>query len=222
MKRRIILAGATGLVGGYAADFLIKAGHDVHCIMRRERENLPAGARQIVAPTDAWPELVYETKADVAISCLGTTMRIAGSKQAFAAIDFDLVTAFAGAAKHGGAHHFIGVSSVGAGHDSSNFYLSTKGKAEKVIGALGFARTDIMRPGLLRGDRSGNQSGNVRYGEQFGVLLSPLTDMLLMGTLSRYRSISAETVGRAIAALASQEGHGAFIHENSAMLTLAL
>jgi uncharacterized protein YbjT (DUF2867 family) len=221
MKRRIILAGATGLIGGHVADFLTKAGHDVYCIMRRTHENLPAGACQIVAPTDAWPELVHETKADVAISCLGTTMRIAGSKPAFAAIDFELVSAFASAAKNGGAQHFIGVSSVGAGHDSSNFYLSTKGKAEKAIGALDFARTDIMRPGLLRGDRSGDRGGNVRYGEQFGVLLSPFTDMLLMGSLSRYRSISAETVGRAIAALVSQDGGGAFIHENSAMLTLA-
>lgn len=218
MKRRIILAGATGLVGGHAADFLIKAGHDVHCIMRRECENLPAGVQRIVAPAGEWFELVHETKADVAISCLGTTMRIAGSKPAFAAIDFDLVIAFAAAAKQGGAHHFIGVSSVGAGHDSSNFYLSTKGKAERAIGALGFARTDMIRPGLLRGDRI----GDVRYGEQFGVLLSPLTDMLLMGSLSRYRSIRAETIGSAIAALVSQDGHGAFIHENSAIIDLAV
>jgi uncharacterized protein YbjT (DUF2867 family) len=217
MNRRIILAGATGLIGGHAVRILLDAGHDVSCIMRRKDENLASAAHQIIAATEQWPERVCEVGADVAISCLGTTMRDAGSKAAFAAVDLELVTSFAAAAKAGGASHFISVSSVGADMGSSNFYLATKGKAEAKLAALGFARFDIMQPGLLRGDRD----GPVRFGEQIGVLLSPLTDMLMMGSLARYRSISAENVARAIAALASAEGQGRFFHQNPAIEHLA-
>ncbi len=217
MKRRIILAGATGLVGRSAARMLSEAGHDVHCIMRRADDSLPPLVRQIVAPTQEWADLVRGVRADVAISCLGTTMRDAGSKEAFAAVDLSLVLAFATVAKQAGAENFIAVSSVGASESSNNFYLATKGKAEAQVQALGFARCDFLRPGLLRGERSANR----RYGEHIGLMLSPLTDMLLMGSFARYRSIPAETVARAIAALAAENGQGKFIHENSAIERLA-
>ncbi len=217
MKHQIVLAGATGLIGGHAVRILLNAGHEVSCIMRCKDDNLPSNANQIVAVTEQWPWRVCEVGADVAISCVGTTMRDAGSKAAFAAVDLDLVAAFAAAAKEGGATHFVSVSSVGADQSSRNFYLATKGKAEAHIGALGFARTDIMRPGLLRG----NRGGPVRYGEQIGMMLSPLTDMLMLGSLARYRSISAENVARAIAALTGEQKKGNFIHENSAIERLA-
>ena len=221
MPRRIILAGATGLIGGAAARLLTNAGHDVHCILRRNDSRMPPSVHQIVAQADQWPDLVSDVGAQVAVSCLGTTMRDAGSKQAFAAIDLELVTAFAAAARQAGAEHFIGISSVGANPQSPGFYLATKGKAEAQVTKLGFVRTDFMRPGLLRG----NRGGAVRFGEQIGILISPLTDMLLMGSLARYRSISADTVALAIEALvtayACTNTQGNFIHENEAIEQLA-
>jgi uncharacterized protein YbjT (DUF2867 family) len=217
MNRRIILAGASGLIGGQVAQLLSAAGHDVYCVLRRDSNKLPRNVHQIVGGTPDWPALIRETGADVAISCLGTTMRDAGSKAAFAAVDLDLVTRIAAAAKDSGASHFISVSSVGAGPNSRNFYLSTKGRAEAQIAALGFTRTDIMRPGLLRG----NRGGPVRFGEQIGTMLSPLTDKLMIGSLARYRSIPAENVARAIVSLTKEGGQGNFIHENSAIERLA-
>jgi uncharacterized protein YbjT (DUF2867 family) len=217
LKRHVILAGATGLIGGHVVRFLVDAGHDVTCILRRPNDHLPKAARQIVADIEQWPDCIAMEKPDVAISCLGTTMRDAGSKAAFAAVDLDLVTAFATAAKQSGAGHFIAVSSVGADHASSNFYLATKGKAELQIGALGFTRTDFIRPGLLRG----NRGGPPRIGEQAGILLSPLFDMLMMGALSRYRSIDAKTVAQAITTLCTKGGQGSFIHENRMIIGLA-
>ncbi len=216
MGKKIILVGASGLTGSAATILLIEAGYDVHIIVRREMAAI-AGASMHVAATEDWPNIVSNIKADIAISCLGTTIRTAGSQAAFAAIDLDLVCAFAYAAKTSGADHFIGISSVGASAVSSNFYLKTKGQMEAAIFQTGFAQTDILRPGLLRGERS----GTTRYGEQLGMMLSPFTDMLLWGPLQRYRSIAAHDVAAAICTLAGRPGARSEIHENDAILASA-
>jgi uncharacterized protein YbjT (DUF2867 family) len=217
MRTRIILAGASGLVGKRAAALLAGKEYDLHLVTRRKIDDAPKQATQHIAPPGEWSDLVVAIKPQTAISCLGTTMRAAGSKEAFFAVDYELVIKFAVAAKAGGAKHFISVSSAGADPDSSNFYLQTKGKAEAAITSLGFDRTDMMRPGLLRGDRA----GSMRYGERIGILLSPFVDMLLMGPLSRYASIESEKVAAAIANLAETNDKGDFINENNAINTLA-
>ncbi len=214
---KIILAGATGLVGGQLVKLLSKSPHELHIIGRRHVDSLSDSVHQHVAQTPEWPDIVAAAKADVAISCLGTTMKVAGSKAAFAAVDLDLVLTFARAAKQGGARQMMTVSSAMAMAGSNNFYLKTKGQAEQGIAALGFDRVDFMRPGLLRGERS----GPARTGESLGILISPLTDMLLMGSLRKYRSISADTVAKAMANLVGAPGQGRFIHENDAILSLA-
>jgi uncharacterized protein YbjT (DUF2867 family) len=217
MMAKVILAGATGLVGRGLANLLSGSTHEVHVIGRRKVDGLPDTTLQHISPTSAWPDLIALIKADVAISCLGTTMKQAGSKGAFAAVDLDLVLEFARAAKQGGAEQMISASSTMAAPDSNSFYLKTKGQAEQGIVDMKFRRVDFMRPGLLRG----NRDGSIRPGEMMGMLISPLTDMLLMGGLRKYRSISAENVARAMANLVDAQDHGRFIHENDAILSLA-
>lgn len=214
---KILLVGATGLVGAAAAKAIISAGHELHILSRRPVENAPKRANIIIASPEIWPGHIAEIQPDCAISCLGTTMRIAGSRQAFAHVDLDLVLLVAAAAKKAGARQFISVSSGHANASSSNFYLQTKGKAEQGIVELGFDRTDIMRPGLLRGDRG----GPVRYAERIGLLFSPLADLLLQGPLREYRSIHANIVAAAIAKLIGEHDAGHFIHGNIAMHHLA-
>jgi uncharacterized protein YbjT (DUF2867 family) len=216
LKKRVILVGASGLVGSAAAPILARAGFDVHAVMRAGTPSV-TGVTGHVAAIEQWPGIIAEIGADIAVSCLGTTIRIAGSKAAFAAVDHDLVKSFAVAAKASGANHFIAISSVGAHVQSSNFYLQTKGQMEQSVADIGFDRADFVRPGLLRGDRSGLP----RYGEQFGKLISPLTDMLLLGPLQRYRSVAAADVAAAICELAKTSKSGKFTHENREIGELA-
>lgn len=215
---RILLAGATGLVGSQVLGRLVKrsGNPEIHVIARRPFEDVPPNMRQHIADTADWPAEIAKIGPDVAISCLGTTIKTAGSKAAFAAVDLDLVVAVATAAKTTGARHMITVSSVGASPNASNFYLSTKGKAEQGLRALGFDRLDILRPGLLRGNRQES-----RTGEALGIILSPFTDALMHGPLRSYRSIDSATVASAIASLAVGGGQGEFIHENDAIAALA-
>lgn len=211
----ILLAGATGLVGGQAAQLL--AAGTLHTVGRRRNEALPASVIQHVGPVEEWPGLIAPLKADTAICALGTTIRQAGSQTAFRAVDHDAALAFARAALAAGARHFLLVSSVGAVAGSSNFYLRTKGATEEAVSGLGFARVDMLRPGLLRGDRQ----GPFRLGEALAMMASPLTDLITPRSFDRYRSIAAAQVARAIAVLAGETAPGRFLHHNREMLQLA-
>jgi uncharacterized protein YbjT (DUF2867 family) len=104
------------------------------------------------------------------------------------------------------------VSSVGADPTSANFYLRLKGETERDVVAVGFARVDIIRPGLLLGDRR-----EFRPAERFAALLAPVVNPLLVGPLARYRAIRAEAVAGAIARLAGAKGRGTIVHEGVAL-----
>jgi uncharacterized protein YbjT (DUF2867 family) len=216
--KQIVIAGATGLIGRQVAEELAGLdGIDLHALLRRKADELPPNVHQHVAPSADWPSLVGALRPDVAICCLGTTIRVAGSKAAFRAVDHDLILTFAKAARVAGAQHMIAVSSVGASAQSSNFYLKTKGETEEGLRALGFDRVDILRPGLLTG---GNRPDS-RPGEAIGILLSPLTDLLMMGPLAKYQSTPSAKVAQAIVTLALAGGHGTYSHENESIRALA-
>jgi uncharacterized protein YbjT (DUF2867 family) len=203
----IILAGASGLIGGLLAARL--KGQVLTAIGRRAVEGI---SDQRIAPVAEWPALVTALKPEIAISTLGTTIRAAGSQAAFAAIDHDAVVAFAHAAKEAGARQFLMVSSAGAG--GASFYLKTKGRAEVSVRALGFARVDIFRPGLLLGDRG----GPARPVEQLFAALSPITNALTPRAFDQYRAIKADDVAAAMARVIGAAEDGVFIHHNREML----
>ncbi|MBR2174365.1 NAD-dependent dehydratase [Sphingopyxis sp.] len=210
-----LIVGATGLIGRAVIECF--GFHPVTVLARREVEGLAAQHKRLVAPPERWPDIIAAERPAVLICCLGTTIRQAGSQAAFRAVDHDLVLAAARGARAGGTPHMISVSSVGAAAKSRNFYLRTKGETEDDLRALGFDRLDLIRPGLLRGDRPGPQ----RLGEGIATIAAPLTDALLHGSFRRYRSISGNSVAAAIVALAGQGGSGVHIHENDAIRALA-
>ncbi|WP_188235675.1 NAD-dependent dehydratase [Sphingopyxis sp. LK2115] len=210
-----LIVGATGMVGRAVIECFGPATLTI--LSRRDADRLAPHHKQVVAPPDRWSDIIVAERPAVLICCLGTTIREAGSQAAFRAVDHDLVLAAAEGARAGGARQMIAVSSVGASANSGNFYLRTKGETERDLIALGFDRLDLVRPGLLRGDRRGPP----RLGEGLATIAAPLTDALLHGRLRRYRSISATDVAAAIARLAAQGGSGVHIHENDAIRALA-
>ena len=217
MSRKIVIAGGSGLVGKQAAEMLARAGFAVHLVSRRPSASLAPNIQEHVAPTDDWPAIVARLKPDVAISGLGTTIRTAGSRDAFRAVDHDLVLAFAKASHDAGARHFITISSVGAMPASSSFYLRTKAEMEQGLRNIGFQRLDIMRPSLL----TGGQRDDRRPGETLGIWLSPFVDILMVGPMQKFASTPSGKVAKAIANLAKPGDDGVFIHENESINTLA-
>jgi uncharacterized protein YbjT (DUF2867 family) len=80
MARKIMLIGASGLVGRLSVERLIRNGHDVRTLARR---STGTGGNEIVAPPADWPALTRSLSGEVAICAIGTTMRAAGSQAAF-------------------------------------------------------------------------------------------------------------------------------------------
>lgn len=209
---RILLAGATGLTGSAVLKLLAGAGAEVITIGRRQ----PAGSAHHI--TTDFSSLVPSAipQVDVAISCLGTTIKNAGSEEAFFAVDYGYVRILADAAMLRGASAMILQSSVGANAESGAFYLRTKGQIERYLRTLPFYSLALMRPSLLLGERAEG-----RPGEQIGAALSPIVSPLMIGSLARYKSIPSATVAAAMAQWAMAPRPGTHIIEYRRMIELA-
>lgn len=214
----LIIAGASGLVGNHFIRQAAQMSHidSIFSIGRNEVANMPSGAIHYKAPSDQWDNIIRDIGADIACSCLGTTIKKAGSQEAFAAVDLELVNSFFKASKEAGARHAIAISSTMANAAAKHFYLRTKGQAELAIKTLKFDRTDIIRPGLLKGERV----DDYRLGERAAIIASPLMDILLQGKYRKYRSIPAEDVAKAAALLSAKSAIGFHVHENDEILKL--
>lgn len=227
MAEAILLAGATGLVGRHVLQRIARdpalAAHTV-AIARRAPKS--AGVRVVLAPLEdaaADATLAAQLRAALAgeplgtfVSCLGTTIATAGSRDAFAAVDHALVLRLARIAHAFGATHAILVSSVGADERSRNFYLRTKGRIERDLERVGFERLDALRPGLLLGERD-----EQRKGEAIARRVMPALGAVLAGPLRRYRGIAASEVASAVVALLGERHEGTFVHEYDALRRLA-
>lgn len=211
----VLIVGATGMIG----QAVVAAYEDrgITIVTRRPVEGLAPHHVERVAPPEQWSDIITAERPDVFICCLGTTIRQAGSQAAFRAVDHDLILAAAGGAQRCGTRQMIVVSSVGASAKAGNFYLRTKGETEDGLRALEFERLDLIRPGLL----IGNRPGPPRLGEGLATIAAPLADALLHGSFRRYRSIPGATVAAAIVNLAGRRGSGVYIHENDAIRALA-
>jgi uncharacterized protein YbjT (DUF2867 family) len=217
---RILLAGATGLVGTRIMEAAVGRGELRLVALTRREAPMPPGARMemLVADPQGWDEAVAQIAPDAAICALGTTWRKAGRDEAaFRAVDEELVLRVARAALTAGVRNFVFVSSVGADPQSKAFYLRLKGQVEDRLRKLGFRRLDILRPGLLRGPRKGDR----RLAERAGILVSPLANLLLHGSRHPYRAIDARFVARASLQCAGEKAGGAFVHEYDAIRRLA-
>ncbi|ANU07521.1 NAD(P)H-binding protein [Paraurantiacibacter namhicola] len=210
---RLLVVGATGLVGGRAIEEAQRL-REFHLLALSRRElGLPLGTRIEVLLADPanWPSAIAQLQPDVVICALGTTWAKSGQDEAaFRAVDQYLVLAVAKAAKAAGAQRFVLVSSVGADLATSNFYLRVKGEVERDIGKVGFDRLTILRPGLLRGPRGGER----RVLERLGIILSPLTNLFLHGQYRKYRSIDGRVVARAALQACLDKRKGRFVLEN--------
>lgn len=213
-----LLAGATGAVGAALLEILLARadGSSVFAVGRRPPPRQHARLEWLQAELEDLEEALLGRRFDTAFCCLGTTMKRAGSQDAFRAVDLDGVTAFARAAHAGGAGFFGLVSAAGADPQSRNFYLRTKGEAEAAVEALDFPGLAIMQPGLLRGERE-----EFRAGERLGQAAAPLLDRVLLGPLARYRSVAIGTVAAALEVAARRQAPGVHRYDSPAIEALA-
>jgi uncharacterized protein YbjT (DUF2867 family) len=195
-SKTALLAGANGLTGSLLLDALLQAP-DVGRVVALSRRPLPRAHPRLANRIVQFEQLESQLKGqrcDVALCCLGTTLRKAGSQEAFRAVDLDCVLSFARVALAAGARRFIVISSVAADPASKNFYLRTKGEMEAGLQALQLPALDIMQPSLLLG----GSRGEVRPLELAASLIVPLVNPLLRGNWISWRGIPARVVAQAM------------------------
>ncbi len=194
LPRSVLIAGASGLVGrhileGLLADDSVGA---VHSLGRRELGVTHSKLTQHrVDFSRALPALPSVGEAFVA---LGTTIKVAGSQEAFRAVDYDAVLAVAKAARAAGATRLGVVSAMGADPHSRLFYNRVKGEMEQALSALAFDTLVIARPSFLAGDREA-LGQPLRSGEKLALRVSSWLAPLIPDNL---KSIDAGAVARAL------------------------
>lgn len=187
---RLLLLGATGAVG---QQVLAAALADARFagITAPTRRPLPAQPKlnNPVVDFAALPPDAPWWACDAVICALGTTIKVAGSQAAFAAVDRDLAILTAGLARTAGATRMALNSSLGASL-KGNFYLRTKAEAEAGIRALGFPVYTIVRPSLIDAERE-----TPRPGEQIGLMVARVFRPLIP---RRYRPVKARRIAHAL------------------------
>jgi uncharacterized protein YbjT (DUF2867 family) len=194
MGKRAVLAGATGLVGARCLSALLAADEieQVFAISRRPLA-ITHPKLEVILTQFTEPVVLPPIPGGAFLCALGTTIRKAGSQEAFRRVDCEIPFELADAALRAGAASAAIVSSVGADADSPNFYLRVKGEMEEGIRGLGYQSLDLFRPSFLIGDREED-----RPGERIAVPIAKALGGLLVGSLSRYRAVPAEDVAKAM------------------------
>jgi len=210
MARIALLAGSTGLIGGQLLQLLLDdAGYSkVIALSRKPLALSHPKLENAVLNIDQFDQHVTLIADDV-FCCLGTTMKQAGSKEAFKKVDYEYPLFLAKTLKSNGAKQFLLVSALGSDKNSRIFYNRVKGEVEAAIANIGFNSFHIFKPSLLMGprkeQRAGEDAAKVVY-SIFGFLIP-----------QKYKGLESIKVARAMLSLAKANQPGIFVHESDVL-----
>lgn len=198
-NKTALVLGATGLVGkALVRQLLVDPRYtSITLLVRRPLPaslfSDPAGKlNPIVIDFDALQDYQGYFSVSHVYCCLGTTMKIAGSKAAFRKVDFEYVHIAAQLTRAQRAESFVWISSVGADAKSTNFYLRVKGELENALMRMPqLPNAAAVRPSLLLGERTES-----RPAEDIMQALAPMLGKLMVGPLKKYRPVTAAEVAR--------------------------
>lgn len=219
-RRTAAIFGATGLVGRACLDLLLADERYVRIVAIGRREPARADPKLVVRraaldTVEALDDPTLDTVDDV-FCCLGTTLKKAGSQEAFRRVDLDYVVNAATFAKRHSARHFLMVSAVGADARSRVFYSRVKGEAESAVAKLGIECVLIFRPSFILGPREES-----RLGERLGMVVAAALSFAMVGRLTKYRPIAAATIARAMLAVAATPAPDVTVYEFDRMAALS-
>lgn len=204
----LLILGGTGAVGRQLVEQAL-ADPRVTTVVAPTRRPLPQHAK-LTNPIVDYAQLPREAewwRADAALCALGTTLRQAGSREAFRKVDHDYVVTAAACAQSWGAGTFVLNSSLGASASSRSFYLRVKGETERDLEQLGFASLTLVRPSLL----DAGQRPDWRPGEATGLWLARRLAPVIP---ARYRAVPAAAVAAAMLQAAHMATSGVQVIES--------
>lgn len=207
-QKTALLFGATGLVGSFLLDELLADERypAVKIFLRRPSGKTHPKLEEFIVDFSKPESFREKVRGDELFCCLGTTIRAAGSQEAFRKVDFQFVKDAAEAAKANGIKSFLVVSSLGADAGSLNFYYRTKGEMENAARAMNFRKCVIFRPSMLLGPRN-----EFRLGEFAGKIIMIAFSFLMP---AKYKAIKAAVVAKAMIIAANDSAVNGILESN--------
>lgn len=214
MKTAIVI-GATGLTGQALLNQLLQDDYFNHVIIfvRKKIDITESKLIQHCIDFNSLDSCKDLIKGDAVFCCMGTTIKTAGSQEAFKKVDYTYPSEFAKIAKQNNIATFCLQSSLGADNKSTNFYLKVKGETEQAIEQLHFNSFASFRPSMLLGNRT-----EFRLGENIGKIVMQVLSFAFIGKLKRYKAIHVNDVASAMIKHVKSNNTGIKIIENEEMI----
>lgn len=214
-----VVIGASGLTGNLLVEELLK-DKDFTTVRTLVRTPLnidhPKLKQRVVNFNDINDYTEKFGEGDIIFCCVGTTQKkVNKDKDAYEKVDYDLPVNAAEIGISKGFKQFLIVSAIGANENSSNFYLSLKGKTENKLKQFPFVSIGIFQPSILNGNRKES-----RVGERFVQVIMDLVSFLLLGPLKKFRSIGANTVAKAMVKVSKKQSPGIHYYQYEEMMHL--
>ena len=210
MKTALII-GSTGLIGSQLLALILESPQyeKVITFVKRDSDIHHPKLKQHLIDFDkpeSYKELVV---CDDFFCAIGTTIKKAGSQDAFRRVDFEYPRQFATFALQNNVQQFLIVSSIGADAKSRNFYLKTKGEIQNFLEDCHFKSVAVLQPSLLLGNQT-----EFRLGEKIGAFFMRTFAFIFIGTLKKYKPIQSKTVAKAMLTLGQKNNLGFKIYES--------
>jgi uncharacterized protein YbjT (DUF2867 family) len=189
-QKSALLLGATGLTGGHLLHLLLESEEyeTVYVYVRRSLGIQNAKLKELIIDFDTYEGTV---DADTVFCCLGTTIKIAKTKEAFKKVDLEYPIKIAQLQFNAGSKRFLVISAMGAAADSLFFYSRVKAEMEKLLSNIGYPRLQIFRPALITGQRKEHRSG-----EKMAAGINEILNHILVGPFRKYQSVSANAIAK--------------------------
>ena len=203
-KKTAVVFGATGLIGKELVKALLSNdSYERVTVVVRSPLVLPDSKLSQISLTDfsKLSELMGKLQSGSWFCCLGTTIKTAGSQEAFAKVDLEMPKAIARLAEAASAESLVVISSIGVDASSSNFYLRTKGEMEKAVREIYRGNLKFVRPSILMGDRV-----EFRLAESVSAVFMKVIGWMMIGPLRKYRGIKAGDLARAMISISDGPG----------------
>ena len=213
MKSTAVIIGATGAVGKEILKEILGTEYyeRIYVLGRNSISRLPEDDRLTKIVID-FENIRFDTSilddTDV-FAALGTTIKIAGSKENQRKIDVDYTVNFAKLCE-GKVRSFNVVSAIGAKSNSKNFYNSLKGELEDKLKEMNLGTLRIFQPSLLISRRDDN-----RFLEEIFMKVAPIFQFVLKGKTKKYSPIEASLLGKEIVRFATEnKGKGIYTYND--------
>ena len=196
IRKTALIAGASGLVGSELLKKLLDNNNYsmIYSVVRKPSGLNHSKLNELVVDfSNLSEELNKIDHVDHVFCCLGTTIKVAGSKEAFKTVDYFYPLIHAKWAEQKKTSRFLMITAMGADSKSSIFYNRVKGEAENDISKLALPSITFFRPSLLIGNRKES-----RAGEKLAIVFFKAISFLFIGPLKNYKGIHVSKVAEAM------------------------